>query len=179
MANRMIYFTLGLFLLICCYSDRVMAGDPDPLQDFCVADEESNVLVNGFVCKDPMQVSANDFFFRGLGQAGNTDNDVGSNVTMANVKQIPGLNTFGISLVRTDYAQNVGHENAVAIAGLSSQFPGVQTIANSLFAANPPLPDSVLSKAFRITQELGYWRPLVPFIASVLDISMSSSYSKD
>ena len=41
MANRMIYFALGVFLLICCYSDNVMAGDSDPLQDFCVADEES------------------------------------------------------------------------------------------------------------------------------------------
>lgn len=168
------------------------------------------VLVNGFVCKEAMAVSAEDFFFRGLGQAGNTDNAVGSIVTPANVVQIPGLNTLGISLVRIDFAvgginpphthpratevlflaegelfvgfidtnntffsktlekgdvfvfpkalvhfqQNVGKENAVAIAALSSQLPGTQTIANSLFAANPPLPDSVLSKAFRITQEL-------------------------
>ncbi|XP_059073426.1 putative germin-like protein 2-3 [Cryptomeria japonica] len=210
MGNRMIYFTLGLSLLICWYSDNVMAADSDPLQDFCVADKESMVKVNGFVCKDPKDVSAEDFFFGGLGQAGNTDNAVGSNVTMANVMQIPGLNTFGISLVRIDYAvgginpphthpratevlvllegqllvgfidttnkffsktlekgdvfvfpkalvhfqQNVGHENAVAIAALSSQLPGAQTIANSLFAADPPLPDSVLAKAFRITQEL-------------------------
>ncbi|XP_059070999.1 putative germin-like protein 2-3 [Cryptomeria japonica] len=179
MGNRMIYFTLGLFLLICCYSDNVMAADSDPLQDFCVADKESMVKVNGFVCKDPKDVSAEDFFFGGLGQAGNTDNAVGSNVTMANVMQIPGLNTFGISLVRIDYAvgginpphthpratevlvllegqllQNVGHENAVAIAALSSKLPVAQTIANSLFAADPPLPDSVLAKAFRITQEL-------------------------
>ncbi|XP_059071005.1 putative germin-like protein 2-3 [Cryptomeria japonica] len=179
MGNRMIYFTLGLFLLICCYSDNVMAADSHPLQDFCVADKESMVKVNGFVCKDPKDVSAEDFFFRGLGQAGNTDNAVGSNVTMANVMQIPGLNTFGISLVRIDYAvgginpphthpratevlvllegqllQNVGHENAVAIAALSSKLPVAQTIANSLFAADPPLPDSVLAKAFRITQEL-------------------------
>ncbi|XP_059073630.1 putative germin-like protein 2-3 [Cryptomeria japonica] len=210
MANGMISFTLGLFLLMCSYSEKIMASDPDPLQDFCVADMESKVDVNGFVCKDPMAVSAEDFFFGRLGQAGNTDNAVGSNVTMANVMQIPGLNTFGISLVRIDYAvgginpphthpratevlvllegqllvgfidtankffskplekgdvfvfpkalvhfqQNVGHENAVAIAALSSQLPGAQTIANSLFAADPPLPDSVLAKAFRITQEL-------------------------
>ncbi|KAH9322895.1 hypothetical protein KI387_017534, partial [Taxus chinensis] len=49
------------------------------------------------------------------------------------------------------FQQNVGNENVVAIAGLSSQFPRVQTITDSLFAANPPLSDSVLSKAFRIT----------------------------
>ncbi|XP_057844659.2 germin-like protein 1-1 [Cryptomeria japonica] len=210
MANHMIFFTLGLYLLICCYTHNVMAYDPDPLQDFCVADKQSTVKVNGFVCKDPKVVSADDFFFAGLGKAGNTMNAVGSNVTAANVMQIPGLNTMGISLVRIDYAvgginpphthpratevlflmegtlfvgfidtankffsktlekgdvfvfpkalvhfqQNVGKENAVVIAALSSQLPGVQVIANSLFAANPPIPDSVLSKAFRITQQI-------------------------
>ncbi|KAH9304014.1 hypothetical protein KI387_008418, partial [Taxus chinensis] len=188
----------------------IMAADPDPLQDFCVADLKSKVLVNGFPCRDPNAVSAQDFFFAGLRNAGNTNNPVGSNVTAANVNQIAGLNTLGISFVRIDYAvgginpphthprateilfllegklfvgfidtnnkffritlekgdvfvfpkalvhfqQNVGHENAVAIAGLSSQFPGVQVIANSLFGAYPPLPDSVLAKAFRISQKL-------------------------
>ncbi|KAH9303992.1 hypothetical protein KI387_008396 [Taxus chinensis] len=212
MHNRMIYYTLGVCVLLCCYSKQctVMAADSDPLQDFCVADLGSKVLVNGFVCKDPKEVSAEDFFFAGLRNAGDTNNRVGSNVTAANVNQIGGLNTFGISFARIDFAvgginpphthpratevlflmegtlfvgfvdtnntffskmlqkgdlfvfpkalvhfqQNVGHENAVAIAGLSSQFPGVQTIANSLFAADPPLSDSVLSKAFRITEKL-------------------------
>jgi hypothetical protein len=37
----MIYFTLGLVLLICCFGEGVMAADSDPLQDFCVADKES------------------------------------------------------------------------------------------------------------------------------------------
>lgn len=45
--------------------------------------------------------------------------------------------------------QNVGERNAVAIAALSSQNPGIQVTANSLFAANPPMPDGVLTKAFR------------------------------
>ncbi|XP_057844634.2 putative germin-like protein 2-3 [Cryptomeria japonica] len=206
----MTYLTLGLFLLACRYNHHVMAEDPDPLQDFCVADEKSKIFVNGFVCKNPKKVSADDFFFRGLGQPGDTNNAVGSNVTAANVMQIPGLNTLGISLVRIDFAvdginpphthprateilvllegelfvgfvdtnnklfskklekgdvfvfpkalvhfqQNVGKENAVVISGLSSQFPGVQTIANSLFGAKAPLPDNVLSKAFRISSKL-------------------------
>ncbi|KAH9297966.1 hypothetical protein KI387_029648, partial [Taxus chinensis] len=138
-------------------------------------------------CRPPKQsfgerVSGEDFFFAGLGNAGDTNNQVRSNVTPANVNQIGGLNTLGISFARIDFAvgginpphthpratevlfvfpkalvhfqQNVGQENAVVIAGLSSQLPGVQTIANSLFAADPPLPDSVLSKAFRITEKI-------------------------
>ncbi|KAH9313302.1 hypothetical protein KI387_028337 [Taxus chinensis] len=45
------------------------------------------------------------------------------------------------------FQENVGHQHAVAIAAFNSQFPGILTIANSLFAANPPIPDSVLAKA--------------------------------
>ncbi|KAI3993162.1 hypothetical protein MKX01_009905, partial [Papaver californicum] len=45
-----------------------------------------------------------DFFFAGLHVPGNTSNTQGSKVTPVSVAQIPGLNTFGISLVRIDYA---------------------------------------------------------------------------
>ncbi|CAH8385098.1 unnamed protein product [Eruca vesicaria subsp. sativa] len=89
------------------------AYDPSPLQDFCVAiDDLNGVFVNGRFCKDPRRVNAEDFFFSGLNVPGNTNNQVGSNVTTVNVDQIPGLNTMGISLVRIDYApygQNPPH----------------------------------------------------------------------
>ena len=66
----------------------------------------TTVKVNGFVCKDPMVVNADDFF-----KAAELDkprdtmaSKVGSNVTLINVMKIPGLNTLGISLARIDYA---------------------------------------------------------------------------
>ncbi|PRQ29768.1 putative germin [Rosa chinensis] len=90
------------FLAITC--SVAFASDPSSLQDFCVAESTSSVPVNGHVCKDPKLVEANDFFLSGLHLAGNTSNPAGSKVTPANVAQIPGLNTFGISLVRIDYA---------------------------------------------------------------------------
>ncbi|XP_058103608.1 putative germin-like protein 2-1 [Magnolia sinica] len=80
------------------------ASDPSPLQDFCVALNNSEVLVNGFVCKDPNEVKADDFFFMGLDKPGNADNKVGSVVTPVNVAQVPGLNTLGVSLARIDFA---------------------------------------------------------------------------
>jgi quercetin dioxygenase-like cupin family protein len=70
------------------------------------------VFVNGKFCKDLKDTKADDFYFSGLQIPGNTDNQVGSNVTTVNVDQIPGLNTLGISLVRIDYApygQNPPH----------------------------------------------------------------------
>ncbi|CAN0914432.1 Putative germin-like protein 2-1 [Linum grandiflorum] len=77
---------------------------PSPLQDFCVADLDGPITMNGFACKNPANVDANDFFFSGLRFPGNTSNPVGSKVTPAFVTQLPGLNGLGISMVRVDYA---------------------------------------------------------------------------
>ncbi|XP_077242842.1 putative germin-like protein 2-1 [Tasmannia lanceolata] len=204
-----------VFVLLSLASSLTFASDPSPLQDFCVADNASPVLVNGKVCKDPMLAQATDFFKAGLNMPGNTENRVGSNVTQVNVAQIPGLNTLGISMARIDFAPyglnpphthpratemivvqegtlyvgfvtsnlangqnrliskvlnkgdvfvfpiglihfqfNVGKTNGVAIAALSSQNPGVITIANAVFGSNPSISDDVLAKAFQVDKSL-------------------------
>ncbi|KAF9616153.1 hypothetical protein IFM89_028619 [Coptis chinensis] len=86
----------------------VLASDPSPVQDFCVAtnDPTGAVFVNGRFCKDPVLATADDFYLQGLHLAGNTSNLQGSVVTPANVAQIPGLNTLGISMVRIDFRPN-------------------------------------------------------------------------
>ncbi|GJS03624.1 putative germin-like protein 2-1 [Tanacetum coccineum] len=96
------FLLVGLLLATC--SLLSLAFDPSPLQDFCVADRNSKVLENGFACKDPKMVKADDFLFKGIREMGNTTNAVGSNVTTVNVDIFPGLNTLGISLERIDYA---------------------------------------------------------------------------
>ncbi|KMT06993.1 hypothetical protein BVRB_6g153250 [Beta vulgaris subsp. vulgaris] len=92
------------------------AADPSPLQDFCVAiDEPKNALfVNGKFCKNPMAAKVEDFRFRGLDIPGNTNNQVGSNVTRITPDNLPGLNTLGISLARIDiapYGVNTPHHH--------------------------------------------------------------------
>uniref|UniRef100_A0ACD5XGZ1 Uncharacterized protein n=1 Tax=Avena sativa TaxID=4498 RepID=A0ACD5XGZ1_AVESA len=85
----------------------LLAGDPNMLQDFCVADYKSlegPLRLNGFPCKRPENVTANDFFSDVLAAPGNTGNPVGSAVTTANVEKVPGLNTLGMSMSRVDYA---------------------------------------------------------------------------
>ncbi|XP_062224928.1 germin-like protein 4-1 [Phragmites australis] len=192
---------------------RALATDPTQLQDFCVADKLSAVFVNGFVCKDPKVVTANDFFFHVVPGAINAQ---GSAVTAVSVNELPGLNTLGISLVRIDFVaggQNPPHTHpratevlillqgtllvgfvgsnqlnnqlftkqlvegdvfvfpqglihfqlnngkipAVAFAGLSSQNPGVITIANSVFGTKPPILDEILAKAFMIEKAQVDW----------------------
>ncbi|KAK4416599.1 putative germin-like protein 2-1 [Sesamum alatum] len=201
-------------ILIASLSPFAYASDPSPLQDFCVAvnDSVASVFVNGKICKNPNMVVAEDFFFSGLNKPGNTSNPVGSMVTAVNVNNLLGLNTLGISLARIDFAPyginpphthpraseillvvegtlyvgfvtsnpgnklftkylypgdvfvfpqglihfqfNVGKTNALAFAGLSSQNPGVITIANAVFGSKPPINTDVLAKAFQVEKKV-------------------------
>ncbi|KAF2288829.1 hypothetical protein GH714_016282 [Hevea brasiliensis] len=135
------------------------AFDPSPLQDFCVAipEPKNAVFVNGKFCKNPNLTVAEDFFFPGLNVPGNTGNRVGSNVTLVNVDKLFGLNTLGdvfvfpIGLIHFQF--NIAKTNAVAFAGLSSQNPGVITIANAIFGPNPPINPDVLAKAFQLDND--------------------------
>ncbi|OEL34928.1 putative germin-like protein 2-1 [Dichanthelium oligosanthes] len=95
---------LALLVAAAMASPLALAYDPSPLQDFCVADKASDVFVNGHVCKDPAQVTAGDFAFSGLQNAGDTANAFGSKVTLVNVGAVPGLNSLGVSMARLDLA---------------------------------------------------------------------------
>ncbi|XP_022719997.1 germin-like protein subfamily 1 member 13 [Durio zibethinus] len=103
------HFLLAISLLALA-SSFAYASDPSPLQDFCVAinDTKDGVFVNGKFCKDPKLAKAEDFFFSGLNIPRNTSNPVGSTVTPVNVAQILGLNTLGVSLARLDFAPDGG-----------------------------------------------------------------------
>ncbi|CAD5166131.1 unnamed protein product [Musa acuminata subsp. malaccensis] len=204
-------YILLLSALLALAASPAMAGDPGALQDFCVANNASDVFVNGLACKDPKLVKVEDFFFSGLDKPRNTTNKVGSNVTLVNVNRIPGLNTLGISMARLDFAPyglnpphihprateiltvlegslyvgfvtsnpdnklftkmltkgdvfvfpqglihfqfNHGTKNAVALAALSSQNPGLITIANAVFGSKPAISDDVLAKAFQVDEK--------------------------
>ncbi|KAJ0078491.1 hypothetical protein Patl1_23057 [Pistacia atlantica] len=55
---------------------------------------------------------------------------------------------FPIGLIHFQF--NIGKTNAVAFAGLSSQNPGVITIANAVFGSNPPINPDFLARAFQL-----------------------------
>ncbi|KAJ4770446.1 Germin-like protein 1-1 [Rhynchospora pubera] len=132
-------FYLALFLSL--FATAVLAGDPDMLQDVCVADLNSSVKVNGFPCK--ADITADDFYFKGLANPGATNNTMGSVVTGANVEKVPGLNTLGVSLSRIDYAPgglNPPHTHPRAtemIFVLEGELEvGFITTSNKLFTKN-------------------------------------------
>ncbi|XP_022151689.1 germin-like protein subfamily 1 member 17 [Momordica charantia] len=59
---------------------------------------------------------------------------------------------FPIGLIHFQF--NVGHGPALAFAGLSSQNPGVITIANAVFGSDPPISLDVLMKAFQVDKKV-------------------------
>ncbi|KAG5625859.1 hypothetical protein H5410_011077 [Solanum commersonii] len=178
--RKMFPLIMVIMALLAINSDKACAGDPDMLQDVCVADLTSRA----------------------------TNNTFGSLVTGANVMAIPGLNTLGVSMARIDYApgginpphlhpratemiyvlqgeldvgfittanvlvakhivqgevfvfprglvhfqKNNGHMPAAVIAGFNSQLAGTQSIATTLFAATPApgVPNDILAQAFQI-----------------------------
>ncbi|KAF7846313.1 hypothetical protein BT93_L4630 [Corymbia citriodora subsp. variegata] len=95
------------FLFLCVLSivcTIAVASEPSPSQDFCVADLATSTRVNGFPCLDSKQAQAKHFSFSGLHLADKLMNAYGSNATLVSARQIPGLNTLGISLARVDIA---------------------------------------------------------------------------
>ncbi|KAH7686076.1 Germin protein [Dioscorea alata] len=82
--------------------------DPDPIEDFCIADLTRNggtLSCNyGFPCKPLSQVTSEDFVFSGLTKPGNTTNLFGSAVTPGSVDFFPAVNTLGLSANRVDFA---------------------------------------------------------------------------
>ncbi|KAL5578422.1 hypothetical protein UlMin_020121 [Ulmus minor] len=61
---------------------------------------------------------------------------------------------FPVGLVH--FQRNVGNGNAIALAALSSQNPGVITIANSVFGSKPHISADILAKAFQVDKNIVY-----------------------
>lgn len=99
---------IAVLVILSFFTSMAAASDPDPLQDFCVADLSSPIFINGFPCKDPDKVTSNDFTFRGLRKQGNLSSSFGAPLQTAFVTNFPGINTQGISWARLDFAPNGG-----------------------------------------------------------------------
>ncbi|XP_042024001.1 germin-like protein subfamily 1 member 20 [Salvia splendens] len=97
---------LLFFAFLTIASLFVEAYDPAPLQDFCIAvnDTEAAVFVNGKICKDPKRVTADDFYYAGgLNESRQVTNPLGSKITLVYDEILSGLNTQGVAIARLDF----------------------------------------------------------------------------
>ncbi|KAL6224257.1 hypothetical protein ACLB2K_003112 [Fragaria x ananassa] len=74
------------------------------VQDFCVADYTAPQGPAGYSCKNPANVTVDDFVYSALGVPGNTSNMIKTGITTAFSPQFPGLNGLGVALARADLA---------------------------------------------------------------------------
>ncbi|XP_074284406.1 auxin-binding protein ABP19b-like [Silene latifolia] len=70
--------------------------------DFCVADFDYPVGPAGYPCKNPANLTVDDFVFSGLGVPGNTSNIFKLAATFAVDTTFPALNGLGLSMLRLD-----------------------------------------------------------------------------
>ncbi|XP_043725336.1 germin-like protein subfamily 1 member 1 [Telopea speciosissima] len=87
----------------------IITSDPEPLQDFCVADTVNphSMFLNGAPCINPSQAISCHFMTSILAKPGNTSaNRFGFNVTLTNIQNLPGINTQGLTMARVDIAVN-------------------------------------------------------------------------
>ncbi|KAL2546949.1 Germin-like protein subfamily 1 member 1 [Forsythia ovata] len=101
------YVLPQLFLCIITVLNYVQS-DPDPLQDYCVAETRNthNLFHNGQPCINPDLALASHFATSALSKSGATGNQFGFNVTLTNINNLPGLNTLGLVMARIDIAAN-------------------------------------------------------------------------
>ncbi|GKV22791.1 hypothetical protein SLEP1_g32618 [Rubroshorea leprosula] len=89
----------GLILLM-----GLSKPDPDPLQDYCIADTKfPSCFINGAPCINPNLASSSHFTTSVLGRPGNTKAyPLGFNATLTNTVNFPGINTLGLAMARID-----------------------------------------------------------------------------
>ncbi|TMW95067.1 hypothetical protein EJD97_009426 [Solanum chilense] len=100
----MLWFITALAITLFFCNSPAYAYDNNPLQDICVAinDSQASVFVNGKICKDPKLAIPNDFYFSGLNVSGNEVPGLVFSLKTVDVNNMPGLNTLGISNGRLD-----------------------------------------------------------------------------
>lgn len=101
--------SLQFLLFSLCLLIGLSKCDPDPLQDYCIADTKKPqaIYLNGAPCINPELATPSHFTTSALSKAGNTSaNQFGFTVTATNIANLPGLNTFGLVLARVDIAAN-------------------------------------------------------------------------
>ncbi|KAM6577223.1 hypothetical protein CsatB_029060 [Cannabis sativa] len=76
----------------------------------------------------------------------------GKNLLFTKILNKGDVFVFPIGLIH--FQLNIGKTPAVAFAGLSSQNPGVITIANAVFGATPPINADLLARAFRLDKNI-------------------------
>ncbi|BBN10314.1 protein MpCupin78 [Marchantia polymorpha subsp. ruderalis] len=169
---------LTIFILV---GSAVQVADPDPLQDFCIADLNHKpghgAFLNSYPFKDPATAKEEDFIFKGLKDATiiRAENPWGASVNLAfapgelyigfvaNSDDVSASNKLFAGMVKAEEAfviprglvhfqMNKGTINASTINFLNSHNPGISFLPLTLFAAQPAVDPAMLARSFAVNQ---------------------------
>ena len=92
-----------LLFLVAFSNIQVCLGDCDNLQDTCpaVPPNKQTIFINGLQCKNPVNVTAQDFRTTELSKTGPRD-IFGASLKIVSAAEFNGLNTHGLSIGKTD-----------------------------------------------------------------------------
>uniref|UniRef100_A0A2N9F3T3 Germin-like protein n=1 Tax=Fagus sylvatica TaxID=28930 RepID=A0A2N9F3T3_FAGSY len=160
-----VHFLVTLALLALATS-LASAYDPSPLQDFCVAINNTNSAGLNTL---GISLARLDFAPYGLNPPHTHPRGteilvvvegtlyvgfVTSNPNKLFTKVLNKGDVFVFPIGLIHFQFNIGKTNALAFSGLSSQNPGVITIANAVFGSTPPINPDVLIKAFQVDKNV-------------------------
>ncbi|XP_027122263.2 germin-like protein 1-1 [Coffea arabica] len=91
----MFFIIVLLSLVMPCYG-----ADPSPLQDYCIADLSSDIYLNGYPCKNPNNVTVDDFFYDGFITDTTAFNIDRWKAAAAHVDFFPAVNTLGVTMIQ-------------------------------------------------------------------------------
>ncbi|XP_015075894.1 germin-like protein subfamily 1 member 1 [Solanum pennellii] len=142
METRTIVLSMSVLVVLL----GLVRSDPDPLQDYCVADTKKATrenFYNGVPCINPQNVDISHFATSALSKAGKIGLVFGFNVTLTTIFNLPGMNTQGLTMARIDIGPNSlvsphSHPRAseVAILLKGSLLVGFINTSNHLFTQN-------------------------------------------
>ncbi|XWS63599.1 hypothetical protein CRYUN_Cryun06bG0114500 [Craigia yunnanensis] len=162
---------LGLTLLL-----GLAKPNPDPLQDYCIADTKSPLFLNGAPCLNPSLALSSHFTTSALAKpVANGFVPPHSHPRASKViiclqgvllvgfvdtsnrlftQQLGVGDSFVFPRGLIHFLYNMDSRNpALAISGLSSQNPDAQIASRVAFVSNPSIPDAILEKAFQISNK--------------------------
>uniref|UniRef100_A0A6N2N668 Cupin type-1 domain-containing protein n=1 Tax=Salix viminalis TaxID=40686 RepID=A0A6N2N668_SALVM len=156
-------------------------ADPQPLQDYCIADASQPFFLNGAPCINPSLAASSHFTTSALSKPGDTKaNPFGFSVKLTNVTNLPGAKHNGpdhgparpgpewagpAPLPSTGLGSDHLHQGyppcglceyeqlSVHATLEARQNPGTQIASLAAFTSKPPLPDEVLKRSFQISNQ--------------------------
>ncbi len=64
--GKLFVSTFAAVVMMLATTAAITASDADAIDDFCVADLTSTIILNGLVCRNPATVNGTDFAFTGF-----------------------------------------------------------------------------------------------------------------